>query len=200
MPADNFVWFPAEASGGLLVSGATKPQGETKDKFFAAKGAFEVKNISFGVEMAQTATSGTSGAGVGKAKFNPFKIEKDVDTASCPLFTACAAGAHYPTVNVAVRKTGGTNLVYLQYIFRQVFITEITWDGGGGEENPKETISFAFGVMAMQYVQQKPDGSMGTMQSAMWSTITNKTTMDIPQATGQPPAFLEGADLSQVPS
>lgn len=201
MPADNFVWFPDSAKGGLLVQGADKPQGESKDKWFgvaAGKGAFECKSVAFGVEMAQTSGSATSGSAAGKAKFNPFKIEKDVDTASCPLFTACVGGAHFPTLMLAVRKTGGTNLVYLQYIFRQVFVTEITWDGGGGEENPKESITFFYGALGMQYIQQKADGTAGTTQQGRWSAITNKTTLDIPLATGTAPDFISKADAQQV--
>jgi len=200
MPAnDNFVWFPDAAKGGLLGSGAApQPKGESKDKWFSPKGAFECKNISFSIEMAQSSGSATSGSAVGKAKLNPIKIEKDVDTASCPLFNAMCCGAHFPSLMLAVRKTGGVNLVYLQYIFRQVFVTEIGWDGGGGEENPKESITFAYGAMGMQYIQQKSDGSAGTTQAALWSQLTNKTTLDIPGSAGSAPSFLTGTDAQQV--
>jgi type VI secretion system secreted protein Hcp len=198
MPADNFVWFPAPATGGLLVNNANQPQGETKDKFFLKKNAFECKSIAFGVEQAQTSGSATSGSAAGKAKLNPFKVTKDVDKASCAMFGACVGGAHFPTMNMAVRKTGGTNLVYLQYIFRQVFITEITWEGGSGEENPVENVTFVYGALGMQYVQQKPDGTVGITQMGYWSAITNKTTLDIPTATGPKPEFLSGGDIQQV--
>ncbi|MGO9258648.1 MAG: Hcp family type VI secretion system effector [Bryobacteraceae bacterium] len=198
MPADNFVWIPEPAKGGLLVQKADKPQGESKDKWFSKNGAWECKSVAFGVEQAQTAGSATSGSAAGKAKFQPFKIEKDVDTASCPLFTACTAGAHYPTVILAVRKSGGTNFVYLEYIFRQVFVTEITWDGGGGEENPKETVTFAYGALGMQYIQQKADGTAGTLQQGLWSQIANKVSLEIPTATGSAPQFISTTDAQQV--
>jgi type VI secretion system secreted protein Hcp len=198
MAIDSFIWFAAPASGGLLISGATQPKGETADKWFAPKGAFEIEEVSFSVENPTTVGSATGGSGAGKAKFNPFHIRKDVDAASCPLFSACVAGAHFPSMMLAVRKSGGVNLVYLQYIFRQVFVTEITWVGGGGDDNPKEEITFVYGALGIQYIQQKPDGSAGTALQGMWSQITNKTTMDVPGATGAAPTFLTGADAQQA--
>src|SRR5580658_7499665 len=119
MACDNFLWFPTAAQGGLMSSAATKAQ-------------------------AETTSSGTTGSAAGKAKFEEFQIEKFIDLASVPLYNACAAGAHFPNVVLAVRKAGGSNLVYLQYIFRQVFVTNIAWSGGGGEEAPKETVKFKF--------------------------------------------------------
>jgi len=81
---------------------------------------------------------------------------------------------------LAVRKVGGEHLVYLQYIFRRVFATEITWSGGSGEEAPKEAIKFKFGAMGIQYVKQKADGTAGDKIDAAWSMVTNKPTLDVP--------------------
>src|SRR6185312_4687594 len=102
----------------------------------------ECLSFSFGVAQAETSGSGSTGAGAGKAKFEEFSIEKFVDLASVPLYNACVGGAHFPSVMLAVRKAGGTNLLYLQYIFRMVFVTNISWSGGGGEEAPRETVKF----------------------------------------------------------
>jgi type VI secretion system secreted protein Hcp len=189
MACDNFLWFPAAASGGLLSQAATKPQGETQDKWFSQKGALECLSISFGVAQAETTGSYTSGASAGKAKFEEFSIEKYVDLASVPLFNACAAGAHFPSVMLAVRKAGGSNLIYLQYVFRQVFVTGINWSGGGGEEAPKETIKFKFGALGVQYVRQLSTGAASTPIQALWSAVTNKPTLEVPGLSG-PPAFL----------
>src|SRR5271165_3605217 len=98
MACDNFIWFPAAATGGLLSEAATKPQGETTDKWFSTKGALECLSIGFGVSQAETTGSVSSGASAGKAKFEEFTIEKYVDLASVPLYSACAAGAHFPSV------------------------------------------------------------------------------------------------------
>jgi len=92
------------------------------------------------------------------------------------------AGAHFDTVMLANRKAGGAQLLYLQYCFRMVFVTSISWSGGGGEESPKETIKFKFGAMGIQYVRQKSTGEADTSgsgkQIALWSVVNNKPTLD----------------------
>ena len=185
MPADNFVYFPTAAVGGLLGQ-HTKPEGESADNWFGQatdKKALEVLSFSFGVTQGETSGSGSTGAGIGRAKFDEFSIEKFVDRASVPLYNACAAGAHFPDVLLLVRKPGGNNLLYLQFIFRMVFVTNISWSGGGGDETPKETIKFKFGAMGIQYQQQdakgQPMGGDGK-KSASWSTVTNKNELTVP--------------------
>jgi type VI secretion system secreted protein Hcp len=192
MAADNFLWFPAAASGGLLTGKSSQPEGETTDTWFSKKKALEVLSFTFGVSQAETTGSASTGAGAGKAKFDEFSVEKSVDLSSVPLYNACTAGAHFPSVMLAIRKAGGSNLLYVQYIFRMVFVTGINWSGGGGEEAPRETIKFKFGAMGIQYIQQKADGTEGTKMNGLWSTATNKPSLDVP---GLPaaPSFLLGS-------
>ncbi len=181
MPADNFLWFPKAAVGGLLSDKAQQPKGESSDAWFSKKGALEILSISFGITQADTAGSATTGAGAGRAKFDEFSIEKAVDLSSVPLYNACAAGAHFPDVMVAIRKPGGSNLLYLQYIFRMVFVTNISWSGGSGDEAPKETVKFKFGAMGIQYQQQDATGqAKGSPIPAYWSTATNKNSLIVP--------------------
>jgi type VI secretion system secreted protein Hcp len=71
------------------------------------KGAFEIKDFSFGVENPTTIGSATGGAGAGKAKFNEFTIKKTSDKASPLFFRSCAAGTHYMKVTLYCRKAGG---------------------------------------------------------------------------------------------
>jgi type VI secretion system secreted protein Hcp len=189
MAADNFIWFPSPATGGLLQGGGDQPKGETTDNWFSKQNALECLSFSFGVSQAETSGSYTTGAGAGKVKFEEFSIEKFVDLASAPLYNACTAGAHFPAVMLAIRKAGGSPLLYLQYCFRMVFVTGISWSGGGGEEQPKETIKFKFGALGFQYVQQLPNGGIGTTKAAMWSLGLNKPSLDV-TGLGPAPAYL----------
>jgi len=192
MAADNFLWFPEPAKGGLLTGKSSQPEGETTDTWFKKKKALECKSFSFGVGQAETAGSGSSGAGAGKAKFEEFTVEKGVDLASVPLYQACTAGAHFPSVMLCIRKAGGSNLLYIQYVFRMVFVTNISWSGGGGEEAPNETIKFKFGAMGIQYIQQKADGTEGTKMQGMWNTTSNTGNLDV-AGLGSAPPFLLGS-------
>jgi type VI secretion system secreted protein Hcp len=187
MAKDNFLWFPAAATGGLLSSAATKPEGESTDDFFSKKKAVEINSFSFSVAQATTAGSATGGASAGKAKFEKIVIEKDVDQASAPLYGACVAGAHFPSLMIIIRKPGGTNLLYLQYVFLQVYVTKVGWSGGGGEENPKEAIEFVFGAMGMQYIQQLGSGQIGKKQIGLWSATNNDNSLTVPMGTQAPP-------------
>ena len=186
MACDNFLWFPDAATGGLLSTAATKPQGETTDKWFTPKGAMECLSFSFAIAQAETSGSASTGAAAGRANFEEFSIEKYVDLASVPLYNACTAGAHFPTLMLAIRKAGGSPLLYLQFIFRQVFVTSISWSGGGGEETPKESIKFKYGAFGVQYCRQLATGAAGVPISNMWSAITNKPTLEVPGLGGNP--------------
>jgi type VI secretion system secreted protein Hcp len=192
MAADNYLWFPAAATGGLLQGKATQPEGESQDDWFSKKKAVQITQFGFGLSQAETSGSATGGASAGKVKFEEFTIEKDVDNASAPLFVACVAGAHYPSIMLVLRKAGGGNLLYLQYVFRQVFVTGINWSGGSGEENPKESIKFKYAAMGIQYVQQLPTGGEGKKMVGMWNTVNNSPTLDVAGLPG-PPAYLDGA-------
>jgi type VI protein secretion system component Hcp len=186
MTGDNFMWFP-EKSGVPI-------QGETTDEAFAKRKAFELLNFSFNMKCEEsTEAKGPSGASAGKAKFGSFTIEKSVDSASVPLYKACSQGTVFPTIMLAIRKVGGSPLLYLQYIFRYNQITGITWSGGSGTGRPKETMTFTFKAMGLQYIQQKADGKEGSKQQWSWNTSDQGgCTLDI---TGiePPPSFLPGS-------
>ena len=188
MPSNNFMWFPDSAKGGLLKGNSAKPEGETADAWFSKKKALELMEFTFGLEQADTTTSGSSGSGGGKVKFNEFEIKKGVDLASVPLYQACAAGAHFPSVMLAILKPGGERLLYIQYIFCQVFVTNISWSGGGGEEAPSESVKFKFGALGVRYVQQLPNGQAGKPMEGAWSVVTNEPSLVVKDI--KPPSYL----------
>ncbi len=96
MAADNFLWFPAAASGGLLTGKASQPEGETTDNWFSQKKALEVLSFSFGVSQAETTGSASTGAGAGKAKFDEFSIEKAWTCPACRYITRAPRARTFP--------------------------------------------------------------------------------------------------------
>jgi type VI secretion system secreted protein Hcp len=179
MASDNFLFFgtypatePAIAIGGNLTV-----TGETQDPDH--KQALEIKEFSFGVENPTTIGSMSSGAGAGKAKFNEFNVKKGVDIASPVLFKACGLGCHFPTLQLIIRKAGGTKLDYLIYTFKMVFCTKVEWSGGAGEDAPDEDVTFVYGAMQITYTQQDHTGqALGTSEIA-WSQVTNQPTLAV---------------------
>jgi type VI secretion system secreted protein Hcp len=191
MVSDNFMWIP---DGQEVV-------GETTDQFFQTKGAFELTKFSFKISASDTTEAkggGGAGAGAGggaskgKAKFGTFSIDKWVDLASASLYQACCQATIFPSICLAVVKTGGDPLIYMQYLFRYNQITGIDWDGGTGQERPKETITFSFKAMGMQYVPQLTTGGAGVNKAKQWSWNTADQTSFITTMTGiaNAPAYL----------
>ncbi len=194
MVADNFMWFPDQ-------NAEVKIEGETSDEWFRRRKAFEVESFTFTMEQEAEASVTTPGAapaaapgkssGGGKAKFQKFTIDKPVDLASAMLYKACSKGSPLASAMLAIRKVGGSNLLYLQYIFRDVRVVGITWSGGSGDRLPKEAVTLSFKAMGFQYTQQGVDGKELRKLNWSWNTAANEgsPTLDI-TGLGPPPSFV----------
>lgn len=177
MAVDAFIWFSNAVGGADFL-----PKGESLDETFKSRKAFELKDFSFSVKNKSTLGSATGGAGGGKIEFEEFEIKKPTDSASPIFFRNCAAGMHYDTVHIAIRKAGAqagvkggqTGMPYLVFIFGTVFTTGISWDGPG-DEGPNEKIKFAYGQLKIVYWPQDEKGTRtkGTVEQ-YWSQMTNK--------------------------
>ena len=184
--SDIFMVIPAPPAG--LPPGSAIPvplaADPVQDSYFsqtyASKGAavVEIRGFSLSAENATTIGSGATGAGAGKVKFNPLQVQRSVDRLSPTLFAISSSGAHFPTVQIFVRKPGGTppGRPYLAYEFSMVFVSGIQWSADAGEEAPVEQVDFAYGSLAVGYYPQQPDGSFGRPTKLGWSQITNTAT------------------------
>lgn len=190
MLSDNFMWIP-EKSGSQI-------SGETQDSYFLTKNAFEVSKFSFKISGSETAEAQGGGGSKGKAKFGAFTIDKVVDTASVPLYKACTQATIFPSICLAVRKSGGSFLIYMQYIFRYNQITGIDWDGGSGQERPTEKITFSFKAMGLQYIQQTATGREGKPQQWSWNTADQGGCTLTIAGIDPPPDFLAGSASVQA--
>jgi type VI secretion system secreted protein Hcp len=176
MAFDGFMWFEDGQNGAPPV------KGETLDKFYTQKKAFELKSFSLDVENPASISSAGGGAGTGKAKLNPFKVTKWTDNCSPSLFKTCVVGGHYKTCHISIRKAGssgsaaatGTGTEYIHFTFKMVFVSNIEWAGDSGDELPGETVTFAYGSMKMQYWPQASGGAKGTLNEQIWNQVTNQ--------------------------
>jgi type VI secretion system secreted protein Hcp len=181
--ADIFMVIPKPLVGTL--SPVPLSADPVQDSYFSqiyggsAAAVVELRSFSLSAENPTTVGSSTSGAGAGKVKFNNLQVEKNVDRLSASLFVASAMNAHFPTVQIFVRKAGGASTSgkpYLAYELSTVFISRIDWSGGGGDEAPVEQLEFAYGGLVVGYYPQQPDGSTGKLLGLGWSVITNTRT------------------------
>ncbi len=174
------MWFP-DADDPI------RPDGETTDYWFSTFNAFELTKFGFSMSNPDEGDD----AGKAKVKFETFTIEKKVDLASTLLYKACANSTPFSSAMIAVRKSGGNALLYLQYIFRDVRITGITWGGGSGVEEVGETVTFSFKAMGFQYVQQSVTGvATSNKRQYSYNVVSRSATLVVAGLTGQPPVYL----------
>jgi type VI secretion system secreted protein Hcp len=136
------------------------------------KEAIVVDSFSFGVESPTTIGSATTGAGVGKIKFNEFKISKTIDNASPVLFKQVAAGTHFKKAVLTVRNAGEKD-PYMTYTMETVFVTKID-HSGASPEVPSEQITFVYGKLVEQSAFKNPDGAVAKVTTG-WNQILNKS-------------------------
>ena len=75
-----------------------------------------IEILSFSWGQANLGTAGTGGgAGAGAVAKQDLVVTKHVDKSSNVLAQGCAAGVHYTSATLYVRKSGGDPLDYLQY-------------------------------------------------------------------------------------
>ena len=127
-------------------------------------------SFSLGANNPTSIGAGT-GAGAGKVNLSNFTVTKRTDASSVPLFLACCKGNHFAGAEVTVRKAGGAQTEFIKYKFDTIFVEDISWAGGMGDDVPIESLSLAFGAVEMTYTPQKADGSMGSPIVAKWDQI-----------------------------
>ena len=159
----------------VQTRGAPGPaiEGETRDATFSRLRAIELISFDWSAENPATVGSATGGAGAGKAKLNQLTVEKRVDSASAALFLRMAAGAHFPSMELFVRRAGTTGQGHLKYRFATVFVTSVSPSGGAGEEM-RERVTFAYGAVAQSYTRMDANGTVfGSPLTAGWDQVTN---------------------------
>jgi len=133
-------------------------QGESLDKVHNGM----IECLSFNWGQANLGTAGTGGgAGAGAVVKQDLTITKYVDKASNVLAQGCAAGVHYTSASLYVRKSGGDPLDYLQFdLGGVVFVSGYQLGGVGGDGVvPTETVTLNFTTLMMTYNQQAATGA-----------------------------------------
>ena len=156
--------------------------GETQDQYFSQRQfkATELSVYSFGIHNSTIIGSGSGGNGSGKAAFTDFKITKVVDSISSALLQYVGGGAgysHLKQLDLYLRKVGSpgstNNAGFLKYSFQLVYVTDVEWSGGAGDDSVKENVTFAYGALQITYTAQLPSGQPGKTYIGQWDVTTN---------------------------
>ena len=98
----------------------------------------------------------------------PFKFTRQLDRASPIFFENCAKVRPFAKATLVKRKfTGNNNFhqAFLRMDFMHVLLTGVEWDDG---EVIKETCSFVYRRLNVQYKPQKPDGTLDNPVPGEW--------------------------------
>ncbi len=122
------------------------------------KDEIEVLSWSWGVNNAGSMAFG-SGGGEGKANFQDLSFTHYYDKASPVLWQYSTNGSHLKEATLTQRKAGKEQQEYLVIKMKDVIITSVQ-HGSAGSDRPTESVTIAFGSVAVEYKPQKADGSL----------------------------------------
>ncbi len=136
----------------------------------------EVESFSWDIVNSASASSQTGGISAGRANINAFTVVKIVDKASPALMLAACDGSHFKTATVTFRKgtgTGGQKPFEIIKFSDCMVSCYKTYGTTGGTDVLRETVSFEFGKVEMEYHAQKADGSTSKVANTGWDRFKN---------------------------
>ena len=121
----------------------------------------DILSYSWGVAQTAVYGSGASGqeAKAGRADFSNLTIMKVLDKTSPLLADHCASGNILSKVYILYDKpVGDKQQAYYRIWIKDALITSV--QNSGSNENPSESVSFAYQAVEVAYAPEKDDGSL----------------------------------------
>lgn len=130
------------------------------------EGQIDIISFSYGTVQSGSFARGGAGGGSGKAEFQDISIVKECDKSSPKLFQACAAGTHFPTATIYVRKAGDKPLEYYKVEMTDVLVSSFQNSGSAAGDCVMESITFNTAKINFTYVEQDAKGGAGKTVTA----------------------------------
>lgn len=124
-------------------------------------GCVDILSFSFGATQTNTYGAGSSGqeAKAGRANVHELTIMKVTDKTTPYLFHNCVAGQIMPKVTLYYDKpVKDQQQDYFKLELTDAMIT--SQQLSGSDENPSESVSFAFQTITVCYAAEKDDGTL----------------------------------------
>lgn len=137
------------------------------------KGEIEVLSWSWNVSNSSSLAGG--GAGKGKATPGELSFMHTYDKASPVLAKKCAQGAHFPTVNLTMRKAGDKQQDFLKVTLKEVFISSVA-PSGNSNGDIMESITMSYTSIDFAYKPQDAKGALGGEVKFGWNVKTTVVT------------------------
>ena len=139
----------------LYIDGVTGPS-------TSKTGFIDILSFSFGAANTSTYGAGASGkeAKAGRADFSNLTIMKVLDATSPILAQHCWSGDILKKVYILYDKpVGDKQADYFRIYLADALITSV--QDSGSNENPTESVSFAFQAVEVGYKPENDDGTLG---------------------------------------
>lgn len=151
----------------LTINGVN---GESVDQSF--KGALDVLSYRFGVEGGTPAGTGASG----KPHLSDLSVVTYQSLATIPLYVACAAGKHYATAALSLRRvTGATSpVVYFTMTLTDVTVTSVAEGASDGDDRVTDSLSLSFAQIDLSYKAQSSTGGVGATVTGGWDVAQGR--------------------------
>ena len=146
-------------------------------------GHIDVLSFSWGVSQTSTYGAGASGkeAKAGRADFANLSIMKVLDKTSPLLCDHCASGDILKKVYIVYDKPVGTEQQdYFRIYLKDALITSVQLSGSN--ENPTESVAFAFQAVEVAYKAEKDDGTLDAAVPKGYDLETLKSDWAAPDA------------------
>lgn len=162
----------------LYIDGITGPS-------TSKSGFIDILSFSWGVS--QTAVYGTGASGkeakAGRADFSNLTVMKVLDKTSPLLADHCATGNILKDAYILYDKpVGDKQEDYFRIYLKDALITSVQLSGSN--ENPTESVSFAFQAVEIAYKPEKDDGTLDAAISKGYDIETLKADFAAPKALG----------------
>jgi len=162
----------------LKIDGVSGPSTSKADHI-------DVLSFSWGVSQTAVYGAGASGkeAKAGRADFSNLTIMKVLDKTSPLLADHCASGDILKEVYIVYDKpVGDKQEDYFRIYLKDALITSLQLSGSN--ENPTESVSFAFQGVEIAYKPEKDDGSLDAAISKGYDLETLQANFAAPKALG----------------
>ncbi len=168
--------FLAGACAVALSAGSlayAKPVGSLSCTGSSSSVQFNVSYFTFGIEQTLNIGSQSSGAGAGKATFQPLEVHAAL-SAFQPLVLPTAEGQAFQSCALTVTQKDGTTT---EFDFNLVAIKSLTVAASSSAEggNPAQytDVQFEFGAVKVKSSGGNDDGGTGGTPPVGWNITTN---------------------------
>ncbi len=138
------------------------------------------KLTTFTQNVVQTLNIGSqsTGSGAGKIAFNPFVFTRPVDAISGTLFSRCASGTPFQTVEIFF--ADATNRIMSKQLYKLVAVKTISWSSAScSSDCPSviENISMQYGGQ-MDFIYKTGDKYLSAPIINGWNAVLNVSDYD----------------------